>query len=231
MCGDMKLLKRCIALVLLLALATGGALTAMSYAKADLAALPELRSGDLIFQTNVNSQMPAILLATHSIYSHVGVVHKSEKGIMVIEAMRHVTERPLADFIHSGWGERFTVLRHAGLNDAQREAIVKNAGHYIGRPYDFVFYQNEDKIYCSELPYLAYKASGLPLGNLQKIGDLHLDNFAVRKLFSERWKMHPACQEAGMTAESCWKKVLEEPIITPVSVAEDARLTTVYSNY
>lgn len=227
----MKKLRKLLLLTIAVITLPCVALWGLSCAKADLRALPELHTGDLVFQTSITSQTPAIWLATHNLYSHVGIVHKTAKGVYVIEAMQHVAERPLEEFVQSGWGERFTVLRYTGLSDAQREAVAKAAQTYLGRRYDFVFSLHNDAIYCSELPYLAFGAAGIPVGKVEKIRELHLDNFAVRKLFDERWRLHPACQAADMDAAQCWKVVLDEPIVTPASVAQDSHLSLVYSNY
>lgn len=37
---------------------------------------PRLRNGDLIFQTSQSAQSQAILLATHSAYSHCGILFR-----------------------------------------------------------------------------------------------------------------------------------------------------------
>jgi hypothetical protein len=220
-----------LALFVALVLLPVGYIEITTGAKANLSDLPALQSGDLIFETTLTNQTAAIMLATGSIYTHVGVVHKQSQGYSVIHAMRYVGESPLTEFVHSGWGERFTILRYPGLNDRQREAIVKAAESYIGRGYNFVFYMQSKDIYCSELPYFSFRDANLPLGTLQKIGDLYMNNPAVHKLFEARWKMHPACAKPGMDYESCWKTVMDEPIITPVSLAHDPRLERIYSNY
>lgn len=224
-------MRKFLLLLLALLLVPAAYVGAMSYARADLSALPPLESGDLIFETAINSQTLPIVLATGSLYDHVGIIHKQHGGYTVIQAQRHVAETSLADFARLGWGQRITVLRYPGLSDAQREAIVQNAESYLGRGYNFVFYMKSPDIYCSELPYLAYQSQNLPLGHVQKIGELNMNNPPVHTLFNARWHMHPACQAPGMTADACWKAVLDEPIITPVSLARDAKLTPIYSNY
>lgn len=198
----------------------------------DIKDLPPLESGDLIFETVVNNpQALPIMIATASIYTHVGLVHKHPDGYTVIHATNPVEEVPLRDFVRLGWGEKIKIMRYTGLNDAQREAIARDAEHYIGRGYNFVFYMKNPEIYCSELPYLAFGSQHVELGKLEKIGDLNMNNFATRKLFKERWRMHPACQARDMDYDTCWKEVLGEPIITPASLAHDANLTQIYSNY
>jgi hypothetical protein len=205
---------------------------ALYFARADLDTLPPLESGDLIFQTFINNQSLPIIVATGSLVTHVGMVHKQQDGsYTVIHAASHVIEVPLAEFVRYGWGQRFTVLRYPGLNDTQRAAIIKDAESYLGRSYNYVFYMKAQELYCSELPYLAFKSSNLSVGNVEKIGDLNMNNRVVENLFKERWQMHPACNQAGMDYQSCWKEVLSEPIITPISIRNDQHLLTIYNNY
>ena len=227
----MKRLGKILLVIVMLLMIPAAGIAFISYSQADLDHLPALESGDLIFQSPITPQTAAIVFATGSSYSHVGVVHKVGDTLSVIHAGRHVMESPLKTFLRSGWGQQFTIMRYKDLKPEQREAIASNAEHYLGHPYNYVFHMGTDAVYCSELPYLAFKQSGVALGNLQKISELNMNNFAVRKLFNERWKMHPACQAADMTADRCWGTIMEEPIITPVQLSRDSHLTILYSNY
>jgi hypothetical protein len=219
-------------LIILLLLVPGGYIALESYSHADLSTLPALESGDLIFQTALDRHLALpIMVATGSIYTHVGIIHKQKDGYTVIHAAGPVIENSLGDFIAGGWGEKFTLLRYPGLSQQQREAMVKDARTYLGRPYNGIFYMKSKDIYCSELPYLVFQSEHVPLGRLQKMGDLYMNNPAVHEVFKARWHMHPLCQTPGMDYDACWKAVLEEPIITPVSLARDPGLTQIYSNY
>lgn len=199
--------------------------------KADMAAVPRLESGDLIFNTSLSRQAPAVIFATASPYSHVGIIRREGDRLTVIEATNPVLERPLQTFISEGYGQRFTILRYPGLNEKKRDDIIAKARGYIGRAYNFVFYLPSKNIYCSQLPFLAFAEAGVTLGEVEPIGNLYVNNPLVRQLFHARWKGHPACQDAGMNASACWEKVMKEPIITPARLAHDARLIPVYSNY
>ena len=42
--------------------------------------ISNLHEGDIIFQTSKSSQSKAILMATHSKYSHMGIVYRGGKG-------------------------------------------------------------------------------------------------------------------------------------------------------
>ena len=54
------------------------------------------------------------------------------------------------------------------------KGLIENAKTYLGLPYDVRYEMDDQKIYCSELVYKAYRtASGESLGLLVKLGDLN----------------------------------------------------------
>jgi hypothetical protein len=199
-----------------------------------LAALPALRNGDIIFESAQSDQALAIFFATRSLYTHAGVVEKDADGALyVIQAAQVVMKTPLAAFIRQSYGERITIMRLPGLSPAMAAQVVAAAAALEGRPYDFFFRLAPDEIYCSELVYDAFlNGAHIPLGHLQPIGALGIDNFAVKKIIQARWQWDPDCRALGAKDfAACFAIIKARPIITPVSLARDARLETLYSNY
>ncbi len=70
-----------------------------------------LRDGDIIFHTSRSAQSAAIQRATHSPYSHMGVVLYRGGKPFVFEAIATVRYTPLEDWIARGDGRRFVVRR------------------------------------------------------------------------------------------------------------------------
>lgn len=58
---------------------------------------PQLRNGDLIFHTSQSAQSRATQLATHSAWSHCGIVYQLAGQWQVFEAVQPVKRTPLAD--------------------------------------------------------------------------------------------------------------------------------------
>lgn len=200
----------------------------------DPAKLPPLRDGDLVFQTIRSHQSTAIMLASRTWYTHVGIVRIGLDGQpQVMEAVGPVRQISLARWIKQGIGERLLVKRLPELSQGQARMALQAAEHYLGKPYDFYFLMGDDAIYCSELVYKAFREGpGLTLGQVQKVGTLHLDNFAVERLLQERWSSDPVCQKPETNNyASCLAAMKREDIITPDSLARDQRLHTPYSNY
>jgi hypothetical protein len=195
--------------------------------------LPPLKTADIIFQTSGSSQSTAILAASRSPLTHVGMIMFGEDGSpQVIEAIDPVKITPLNKWIDRGVGNRIIIKRDNAITAAQAEAVISAAKLHLGKPYDLFFLSGVDRIYCSELVDIGFaEGAGIKLGKHVAARQLDLDNYAARKLIARRWQKHPLCQIAGMKFEYCYKVILEQTLITPASIAEDKRLQTVYSNF
>src|ERR1043166_8812275 len=77
------------------------------------AASPTLKDGDIIFQTSRSSQSVAIRRATHSRYSHMGLVLYRSGQPYVLEASSTVRYTPLPAWIARGVGGHYVVKRLA----------------------------------------------------------------------------------------------------------------------
>jgi Permuted papain-like amidase enzyme, YaeF/YiiX, C92 family len=196
--------------------------------------LPDLQRGDVIFQNSRSAQSLAILLATDSPFTHVGIVDFDADGApVVLEAVRTTRETPLADWVDQGEGGDLAVYRIDGLTGDQALAVTAAASSHFGKGYDPYFYRSEDALYCSELVHIAFRdGMGAALGKVQALGDLNLDNATVGALIEERWQSHPACADSqGDSADACLALIRDEPLVTPQSVAEDGRLSLIYTSF
>jgi hypothetical protein len=196
--------------------------------------LPSLKNGDIIFQTSRSSQSSAILLASMSAYSHMGIIEIGSDGTaFVVEAVGPVKTTPLDAWIKRGLGGRVAIKRLPTLTLDQSQSILQAAHKFDGLPYDLFFMSTTDQIYCSELISLAFKnGASLTLGKTQKAKELYLDNFAAKRLISKRWQKHPLCQTAQTANfESCYDQILEQELVTPDSIFNDPKLELIFSNY
>lgn len=196
--------------------------------------LPELKRGDVIFQNSRSAQSLAILLATDSPFTHVGILDFDADGMpVVLEAVKTTRATPLQDWVEQGKDGALAVYRMEGLTEAQALAVTEAARSHFGKGYDPYFYKTEDALYCSELVNVAFRdGMGAALGRVQRLGELDLDSAAVRGLIEDRWQSHPACADGkAQDAESCLAVIRDEPLVTPQAVAEDARLQLVWSSF
>jgi hypothetical protein len=187
------------------------------------------RDGDLIFQQSTGGQSAAVLAATGSRYTHMGVVRLNRGRVMVIEAAARVGETPLARFIARGKGGRYAVYRVRNLPVIKWAVAQLYMRMMWGRPYDVFFRPGNDAFYCSELPYLAFRSAKIELGTEQRLGELTVNNPAVMALFLKRWRTHPGCK--GLDQRACWRRIQDQRIVTPASIARDPEVRLVYSNF
>jgi len=194
------------------------------------AAPAPLHNGDLVFQESTSSQSSAILAATGSTITHMGVIVVDE-GVLepfVVEASARVRKIPLGQWLKQGKGRRYAMYRPKDLSAADGLRVKEAVLGYLGRPYDIFFRFGDDHIYCSEWAVLAFRKIGIELGHVQTIETLNASAPQVRRLFAKRWKQHPDCRRAG-SANDCWQIVLHQPLVTPASIANDKRLTMLVS--
>lgn len=152
----------------------------------------EIKSGDIIFQISTSSQSQAIQLATHSKYSHMGIIYEKGGEFFVYEAVQTVKLTDMAAWINRGENSHYVIKR---LKDADKIlspkvlAEVKQIGDkYKGKRYDKYFEWSDDKIYCSELVWKIYKeALNIEIGKLEYLSDFDLTNEIVQKKMKERY--------------------------------------------
>jgi cell wall-associated NlpC family hydrolase len=172
----------------------------------------ELRDGDVVFQTSSSAQSQAIQRATDSPYSHLGIVSP-----WVLEAVATVRYTPFAEWAARGEGGSYAVrrLRDAGevLTAEKVAALRRTAEAHLGRPYDLWFEWSDERIYCSELVWKAYRdALGIELGETERLGDLDLDDPVVAAKLRERFGE---------------RLPLDEPVISPAAMYASERLVAV----
>jgi hypothetical protein len=152
----------------------------------------QLRDGDIIFHTSRSAQSSAIQKATHSKYSHMGIILFKSGEPYVYEAIKTVQYTPLKKWMARGDGGHYVVKR---LQDADKvltpEAInklKKEAAAFQGKLYDMTFEWSDSRMYCSELVWKIYdRALGLHLGRLQKLRDFDLSDPIVKAKMKERY--------------------------------------------
>jgi uncharacterized protein YycO len=180
----------------------------------------EIKNGDLIFQTSLSGQSKAIQVATHSKYSHCGIIYTDGNDFFVFEAVQPVKRTPLDKWIARGENGKFVIKR---LKNAEKvltpETLqkMKQVGEeFMGKNYDLTFEWSDNKIYCSELIWKVYqRATGIEIGKLQKLSDFDLTSEAVKKKMTERYGN---------------KIPINEIVISPSSIFDSELLITVKTN-
>ncbi|QVQ27083.1 YiiX family permuted papain-like enzyme [Achromobacter deleyi] len=193
--------------------AAAAVLSALSVAAA---AAPDFQTGDMVFQQSRSAQSLAIQQATHSPYSHMGMIVTRQGQPYVLEAAARVSYTPLSQWAAQGERGHYVVkrLRDTSLLTPQaRERLAKTGAEYVGKPYDLVFAWSDEQIYCSELVWKIYQRTlGVKVGALAPLKSFDLASPAVRAKMQERYGKNIP-----------W----DEPIISPAAMYESDQLVTV----
>ncbi|NTX11496.1 YiiX family permuted papain-like enzyme [Myxococcus sp. CA051A] len=188
-------------------------LSAVAAPREELAA--KLQTGDVVLHTSRSRQSQAIRAATHSALSHVGLVEVTAQGVFVVEAVQPVQRVPFSKWKARGVKGHILVLRPQGLDAEQRQRALTAAKSHLGKPYDWRFGWGDEAMYCSELVRKAYaQGAGVEYGAMEALGSL--DVAGLKQQMRERYGAQVP---------------LEQELITPASLARDARLSVVHSDF
>jgi hypothetical protein len=176
----------------------------------------EPQEGDVVFQSLPYGPVVwAIEGVTKSPYSHCGIVARRDSQWVVYEALGKVRVTPLKEFLYRGRGGGFVVYR---LRDDHREHVpetIRCCEKYLGRPYDIRYRLDDEKIYCSELIWKAYRdaTNGQQLGALRKFGEMN-------------WQPY----ETLIKQVEGGEVPIDREMITPVELARARQLEPVFSH-
>ncbi len=172
------------------------------------------QDGDIVFHTSTSRQSVAVQSATHSPYSHMGIVLLRGGAPYVLEAVQPVRYTPLQAWLDRGRHGRYVIKRPITPLDAHTKARLHAAATpYLGKPYDLTFEWSDQRIYCSELVWKLYRdAAGIGLAPLARLDSFDLQAPAVQAKLRERYG---ANIPRG------------EPVISPAAIFASPLLVTV----
>ena len=156
--------------------------------------------GDIIFQSGESDQCRAVKLATHSAYSHVGMITYRDQKPFVLEAVEPVRVTPLATWISHGIGGKYTIMRlknrAAEIQNTEIDSARILADNMLGLHYDIYFNWSDEQMYCSELVWKMYqRAYGVELCPLRKMKDFDLTAPEVKAIMRQRYGKNPPLDE------------------------------------
>ncbi|MEO0468095.1 MAG: YiiX family permuted papain-like enzyme [Bacteroidota bacterium] len=176
-----------------------------------------LQQGDMIFHTSTSSQSQALQLATHSPYSHMGILFQEKGKWFVFEAVQPVKMTALDRWIKRGKDQHYVVKRHRDAEEILTDSVLgemKQLGKaFAGKNYDLAFGWSDEQVYCSELVWKLYqRAAGIEIGRLANLKDFDLTSPLVNTKLQERYGENLP---------------LEEIVISPAAMFNDSDLITV----
>jgi len=190
----------------------------------------EWKSGDVIVQDSKAAELLPLFAADGSGMTHIGVVEVSPEGAVVIEAAERVVATPIRTFLARGKDEAFAVYRVGSLSDDQRKAVAAAARRQLGKPNDFFLQKSWDALYSSELVRLAYSDIGVDVGEMKRLGKVAGDLSVVKSHFMRNWAANVDCGKRRFDKNQCWTMATKQEVVTPASIANDARMTKIYAS-
>lgn len=148
--------------------------------------------GDIIFQTSQSGQSLAISYATHSKYTHCGLLFNDNGNWFVYEAVGPVKKTPFKEWIQHGDSSHY-VVRRLAKSDSMMTTETTNlmrasVNKRMGTGYDFWFGWNDSLIYCSELVWKAYNESiGIEVGQPKPMKEYDLTHPLVVQTMKNRY--------------------------------------------
>lgn len=175
-----------------------------------------LRNGDIIFQSSSGPDAQLIKKITNSPLTHCGVLFKEGDDWYVYEAVQPVKKTLLKDFAKNGDNGQYAVRRLRDDSVLTDKALTKMHDFLkknVGKDYDEKFEWTDDRMYCSELVWKAYKeATGRKVGRVKQLGDYDLTDPQVKKALEDRYGKNLP---------------LTEPTIAPGAIFDSKKLKTV----
>jgi hypothetical protein len=176
-----------------------------------------IQEGDIVFQISQSGQGKAIQLATHSKYTHCGLIFKENNDYIVYEAVQPVKKTLLKEWIKHGEKNSYEIRRLKKSSTYMTPQVISKMKQkykqFEGKNYDLYFEWSDDKIYCSELVWKIYKGTtGLEVGKLQKLKEFDLSPPFVKAKLQERYGS---------------KIPYEEMVISPAGIFESDLLIAV----
>jgi uncharacterized protein YycO len=178
---------------------------------------PVLKSGDIVFQNAQSGQCKAIELATHSQYTHCGIIFWKNNKCYVLEAVQPVCYTLFDDWVERGLDKHYAAKRlkdQSILTDSILTAMQKDGEKYLDKDYDIYFGWGNDKIYCSELVWKIYKeTTGLEIGELHKLKDFDLTSKEVKQIMKQRYGNDIPYDEQVVSPSNIYDSSLLETVI------------------
>ncbi|MDB5257806.1 MAG: peptidoglycan peptidase [Chitinophagaceae bacterium] len=177
---------------------------------------PVYKTGDIIFQNSHSSQSEAIKLATHSKFSHVGVIVIKNKQPFVLEAVEPVSLTPLKAWIARG-DQRYFEIKRPKESLPENIAVQKKLDSlqkiYLSKHYDIPFQWTDDKLYCSELVWKLYqKVYGIELCATRQLKDFDLSSPLVQTALKQRYGAAIPMNEQVVSPEDLYQSPLLQSV-------------------
>lgn len=174
------------------------------------------KTGDIIYQSSDQGQSKAVKLATHSKYSHVGMVVVTDSGNYVLEAVQPVQYLEIKKWIARDPNKKYCVQRVKETRDFNNNnaALKTKMTTLLGKNYDILFEWSDEKFYCSELVWKVYKeVYGIELSSLKQLKDFDLTHPYVKDMLEQRYGKNLPLEQEVVAPQDLYESVLLQTLV------------------
>lgn len=173
----------------------------------------DVQDGDIIFNISNSSQSIAIEKATHSKYSHTGIIFFKDTIPFVLEAVQPVRYTKLSKWIKLGRKNHYVVKRLKNRDSLLTQETIKEmkrvGENFLHNDYDIYFNWSDKELYCSELVWKVFKRGGdIELCNLHKLKEYDLTHSEVSRLMKKRYGENPPLEEFMVSPQDIFESDL-----------------------
>ncbi len=177
-----------------------------------------LKEGDILFQDSQSRQGAAIKLATHSEWTHVGMLIKHKGRLYVLEGVQPVKFTPIEQWIKHGAGNYYEVkrLKDKKLSEDQLKKMRVVGAKMLDKNYDIYFNWADNQIYCSELVWKVYRrGAGVEICPTRKLASFDLNDPLVKMIMKERYGNKIPYDEVVVAPSDLYESKILESVIIP----------------
>jgi len=175
-----------------------------------------LKTGDILFISSPGGQGKAIQLATHSKYTHVGMVFVESGKTYVYHAVEPVMKSTLSEFLEFSSDGKFVAKRLKDtdlLNDSLNQNMRRMATQLLGKHYDIFFNWQDDEWYCTEFVWKLYERNyKLEVGKLRPLKEFDLSAKEVQYIMKKRYGNNIPYDEKMISPQDMFDSELLEEV-------------------
>jgi hypothetical protein len=181
-------------------------------------AKPSLKTGDILFISSSGGQGKAIQMATHSKFTHVGMVFVENGETYVYHAVEPVMKSTLNEFLAYSVDGKYVAKRlkdNTVLTDSTSEKMRQMASGLLGKHYDIYFNWKDDEWYCTEFVWKLYERNyKLQVGNLRPLREFDLSSKEVQAIMKKRYGNEIPYEEKMISPQDMFDSALLEEVKT-----------------
>uniref|UniRef100_UPI003BAC0FAE hypothetical protein n=1 Tax=Stappia sp. TaxID=1870903 RepID=UPI003BAC0FAE len=188
-------------------------------------------NAQLIFVQGAEPLDRALVQATKSPYTHVGIVRLTGGGPVVLETTPSLWEVFVEDFLDQSADGHYAVYGLRGLSEEDAFTPPRVANDFLEAPDDPYLREGLSEMSGAELVNRSYRSLGLDLGEPVPLGDLAAGSPELRTWLESVWRAHPDCSGQRLDRADCLARLERQKVLTPAAIGAAPGLVCLWSSF